>query len=259
MAEIKKLHSHSRKRKVLVADESITIQKLVHLGLASTQFEVITAADGQDAFLKVKSMKPDLILADCNLRQLDGFDLVEKIRNDSTLLNTKTILMKGTIGSEKEARLKNSLSDEVLVKPFDARTLLQTVSKLLLDEESTLKSAASEEVTPIVKIKDNKVELLNKRLQDAAADVVSQKEDLPGIPNKIKELSSLDEDTAKVKPQNFVHSVNSEPEKTKSAPSLQDDSRRDEIFREEVLKWVKSNLPSLAEKILKEEIAKFTK
>lgn len=257
MAEVKRLTHFGRKRKVLVADESITIQKLVHLGLASGQFEVITCADGQDAFLKVKSMKPDLVLADCNLRQLDGFDLVEKIRGDSSLTATKTVLMKGQIPKGKEDRLKNVVTDEILSKPFDAKTLLDLVHKLLLDEESTLvkkpiDKPMDEEITPIVKLQGDKVEQLNRRLQQAASEVVPAPDELP---QKIKDLSSLDEDTAKVKPQDFKSPVHVEAPEVRALTS----SQMETAFREEIQKWAQSNLTAIAEKILKDEIGKLIK
>jgi len=220
-----------RKRRILVADESITIQKLVHLGLASSQFEVIACSDGQDAYLKVKSLKPDLVLADCNLRHLDGFDLVEKIRNDSTLTSVKTILLKGTIPKNKEARLKNVVTDEILTKPFDTKMLLDLVHKWVLDEEST----------PV-----------------AATDRQNSRSHTD---------ESLDEDTAEVRPSEFKHPVKStgDAETTHTAnplpiaASAPSPVQMEKWVREEVTQWLDKNLPKLAEGLIKEEIQKLTK
>lgn len=251
-----------RKRRVLIADESITIQKLVHLTLTAPQFEVIASSDGQDAHQKAKSLKPDLILADCNLRQVDGFDLVEKIRGDSTLTSMRTVLLKGNLHKAKEKYLANCPADEILQKPFDSKSLLDLVHKLLLDEESTVvglekpqaSSTMDEDKTPIVKLAPkNKMEVLNQRLEAIAEEVA---------PKKVAELSSLDEDTAKVLPQNFKQPVNSVAPTTlpngshpQAAPA---EEEMQAIVRDEVRKWVQENLPRLAEDALKKEISKLT-
>lgn len=237
-----------RKRRVLVADESIAIQKLVHLGLAATQYEVIASSDGQDAYLKVKSMRPDLVLADCNLRQMDGFDLVEKIRNDSSLSFVRTVLLKGTIPKNKESRLKEVVTDEILAKPFDTKTLLELVHKWILDEEST---PIASSIKPVGV--PSKIEALNQKLEAIAAEVTDD--------------SSLDEDTAKVAPAAFKQPVNGSgtvqrAEGQPAIPKAADTptaSQMESWVREEAVKWLEKNLPKLAEGIIKEEIQKLTK
>lgn len=257
-----------RRKKVLVADESITIQKLVHLGLASSSFEVVAASDGQDALQKIKTFRPDLVLADTGLRHLDGFQLVEKIRTDSSLTNIKTILLKGPLPKGKESRIKEVPVDDVISKPFDARSLADIVHKVLLDEESTA-LGMDEEKTPIVRMvnvqKGTKIEpfqpatkeqALNKKLAAIAAEVQTE--------DRADDYSSLDENTAKVAPENFKNPVNvhGDSEKTVVADPLKDPLPKSEIERvlkEQIQGWIQSDLKPLAERLIKEEILKMTK
>jgi DNA-binding response OmpR family regulator len=234
----------------VIADESITIQKLVHLSLAAEQFEVIASSDGQDAYLKVKSMKPDLLLVDAGLRQISGVELIEKVRSDSSLSRIKTCLLVGT--SLKTDVKKGGPIDEVLKKPFDAKALMDLVHRLLLDEDSTvvrLNESDDDEKTPVVPKKilqvDQKREAINKKLEQ----LVSEVKEAPR-----EDLSSLDEDTAKMSPASFKHPVNTkiEPAPVEAPKEVPD------LARQEIRSWIEANLPRLAEEILKEEILKIT-
>jgi len=246
----------ARKKKVLIADDSITIQKLVHLSLAPNNFEVITASDGLYAYQKVKTLRPDLLLADANLRQLDGFDLIEKVRAETPLAKTRVVLLRGTLVKDKEKRLKGLPADEILMKPFDSKALLELVRRQLLDEESTVVGLDTEEKTPIVRIEKSssgqtKIESLNQKLEAIAAEVA-----------KSNSEEEEDEITAKIRPAEFKKPVHIEavasptPPAAEAAPSPQ---MIQDAVRAELKSWMDSNLQGLAERLLKEEISKLTK
>src|SRR4051812_36667415 len=105
--------SSAKRCRILVADESISIQKSVNLAFAGqTEFEVIGSADGQDAWVKVKTLKPEFVLADCQLRQISGFQLCEKIRGDSSLAKTFVILLKSANLEGAEAMAQDCHADD---------------------------------------------------------------------------------------------------------------------------------------------------
>ncbi len=239
-----------RKHRVLIADESITIQKLVHIGLAGSTFEVIAASDGPDALQKVKTLKPELVLVDSALRRTSGLEVVDQIRGDSALTKTRVVLLTGKLTRDEEAKAKKTLADEVLAKPFDAKTLLDLVHRLVLDEES-------EDETPIVKVHPPsqgedlpKIEKINRRLKDAVESV--------------KNEPLTDEDTAKVRPEDFKQPVKTDAVRAESAPPVQgaapvSDEKLEALVKTEVQAWLQTNLAPLAERLLKEEISKLTK
>ncbi|PIR21752.1 MAG: hypothetical protein COV44_11510 [Deltaproteobacteria bacterium CG11_big_fil_rev_8_21_14_0_20_45_16] len=129
----------SKKRRVVVADDSITVQKLVNLTLADTDFEVITALDGHDAGLKIKRLKPDFVLIDADIRETGPLELVELIRADASLLNTHVLLMQSANSKWKS---KAEVFDLVIEKPFDSKLLLSALNRLLLEDETTTVTAA---------------------------------------------------------------------------------------------------------------------
>lgn len=139
--------NRAKKRRVLVADDSITIQKLVNLTLAGTDFEVITALDGYDASMKVKRMKPEVVLIDAELREVSGADLCRTIKEEGDLDETKIILMRGNITSDEAAEIQ---ADVTLDKPFDSKLLLNAINNLMMEEETTRVRAPESIVEPTV-------------------------------------------------------------------------------------------------------------
>lgn len=153
------MSTKSRKPRLLVADESISIQRLVNLALADQNWEVIIATDGQDASAKVKSLKPDVILADAKLRQVDGLSLCELVRRDKNLYKTRFILMSGALEKPSAKRIETAQVDHILKKPFDANALLKALDEID-KEEST-----------VVQMQPIKSEALDQRLEAIAAEV----------------------------------------------------------------------------------------
>lgn len=127
------------RRRVLVADDSVTIQKLVNITLAG-DFDVITALDGFDASLKVRRMKPDVVLVDSQLRERTGEQLLKEIRDDSSLHAVKVVIL-GT-GAEPETQPGLAeLADALLVKPFDSQALMSAINGVMRATVETMTPA----------------------------------------------------------------------------------------------------------------------
>ncbi len=120
------------KRKLLLADDSVTIQKVVNLTFADEGIEVISVGDGDSAMLKVAEISPDLIMADVNMPGLTGYEICERIRADENLRNTPVILLVGSFEPFDEAEAKRVGADDFLTKPFQSiRQLVNKVTILL--------------------------------------------------------------------------------------------------------------------------------
>ena len=130
-------------RKLLLADDSVTIQKVVNLTFADEGIEVITVGDGDAAMLKFNEVAPDLVLADVNMPGLDGYQICEAIKQDEKTKRIPVILLVGSFEPFDEERAHRVGADDFLTKPFQSiRQLVTKVSELLeakTDEDDFLR------------------------------------------------------------------------------------------------------------------------
>jgi CheY-like chemotaxis protein len=125
------------KQKLLLADDSVTIQKVVNLTFADEGIEVISVGDGDSAMEKILETSPDLIMVDVNMPGLNGYEICEKLRNSETFRNTPVILLVGSFEPFDEDEAKRVGADDYLTKPFQSiRQLVQKVTALLTEERS---------------------------------------------------------------------------------------------------------------------------
>jgi CheY-like chemotaxis protein len=78
--------------KLLLADDSITIQKVVELILAEEDFDLKSTNNGEEALALLSSFKPDVVLADIEMPKMNGYQLCEKIKQDPSTSNIPVIL-----------------------------------------------------------------------------------------------------------------------------------------------------------------------
>jgi len=118
--------------KVLLADDSLTIQKVIKITLANQPFEIVDAVNEKELFEKISSVKPKIVFLDFNLSErYSGFELTEKIKSLSP--RTKVLLLLGTFDTvEDSAMIKSGASDKI-VKPFDSNRFI-AICKKLADE-----------------------------------------------------------------------------------------------------------------------------
>lgn len=116
----------TEKYKVLLADDNADMRSYVKR-LLSEHFEVITAVDGEDAFDKLIHYQPDLLISDIMMPRLDGFGLLNKIRNHPDIRSLPVILLSARAGEEAKVEGLDAGADDYLVKPFSAKELLARV------------------------------------------------------------------------------------------------------------------------------------
>jgi CheY-like chemotaxis protein len=121
---------------ILLADDSITIQKIVNLTFSGEGIEVVTVGNGEAAVKKIHEIRPALVLADIFMPGKNGYEVCDHIKNDPSLSATPVILLVGAFepfDSNEAARVK---ADGHLTKPFEIKVLISAVNSLI--------SAASE-------------------------------------------------------------------------------------------------------------------
>lgn len=117
-------------RKLLLADDSVTVQKVVQLTFAEEGIDVTITGDGDSAMLSFAEFRPDIVLADVNMPGLSGYEVCEKIKRDNG--NIPVVLLVGSFEPFDEEEAKRVGADGSMTKPFQSiRQLIDTVSNLL--------------------------------------------------------------------------------------------------------------------------------
>ncbi len=118
-------------KSLLVADDSVTIQKAVGIVFAGEGYRVTAASDGEEALRLVREERPDVILADVSMPSPDGYQLCQALRGDPGLKDVPVLLLTGPSSPYDEARGLAAGADGALAKPFDSQTLLARVRELV--------------------------------------------------------------------------------------------------------------------------------
>src|SRR3954464_13317855 len=123
-------------RKLLLADDSLTIQKVVNLTFADEGFEVTTVSNGDLAVEKIEDLTPDIILADIHMPGLNGYEVCEFVKRNERFRHIPVMLLVGSFEPFNEAEARRVGADDYLTKPF--QSIRQLVSKVgaLLGRES---------------------------------------------------------------------------------------------------------------------------
>ncbi|HEY8647394.1 MAG TPA: response regulator [Gaiellaceae bacterium] len=116
---------------VLCADDDEDILSLVSLRLQRAGFEVVTAADGDEAVEIARARRPAVAVLDVMMPKRTGYEVLAELRNDETLREMKVILLSARVQEGDVARGMEAGADAYLAKPFKARDLVSKVQELL--------------------------------------------------------------------------------------------------------------------------------
>lgn len=130
-------------KKLLLADDSITIQKVVGIIFSTEEYQLEMTDDGDSAFNKVLEEIPDLVIADISMPGKDGFELCRAIKSEPSLSNTSVLLLPGAFDHFDEAKAGEVCADGWLTKPFESQALLDKVSQLLAAEPVRMAGVAA--------------------------------------------------------------------------------------------------------------------
>ncbi len=134
-------------RTLLLADDSVTTQRVVALTFSDESFRVVTVSDGQQAIDSMAAMRPDIVLAGTTLPRTNGYELAEYMRSVDTLKSVPVLLLTGAFESVDSARLKASGARGVIEKPLEPTAVISRVKELLGLKDSRPASPAGRLVT----------------------------------------------------------------------------------------------------------------
>ncbi len=117
--------------KLLLADDSVTIQRVIELTFADEDIEVCAVGDGQQAIERIRSDRPDIVLADVGMPERDGFEVAAFVKENAELSHIPVLLLTGAFEPVDEARVQAVGCDGVLAKPFEPQLLIAKVKELL--------------------------------------------------------------------------------------------------------------------------------
>lgn len=124
-------------RKLLLADDSITIQKVVDLTFVDEGMEVTTVGNGRLALQKLEELSPDIVLLDIHMPGISGYEVCEQIKGDERFRHIPVMLLVGSFEPFDEAEARRVGADDYLTKPFQSiRQLVSKVGALLGGRES---------------------------------------------------------------------------------------------------------------------------
>ncbi len=118
-------------KKLLIVEDEIMLLETMKFRLESKGYEVITAENGKDGSFKAMSDKPDLILADIMMPELDGIEMTKIIRANSDLKDVPIIMVTALGREEDVKRALEAGANDYVTKPYSAEDLLKKVEEFL--------------------------------------------------------------------------------------------------------------------------------
>jgi len=118
-------------KKILVVDDESQLIEMVQIRLEANNYNVVSACNGREGVKKAKQEKPDLILLDVLMPEMNGYQALEALRNDTWTKLIPVIMFTAKSQLEDVARASELGIEDYIVKPFDHRVLLDKVKKAL--------------------------------------------------------------------------------------------------------------------------------
>src|SRR5438093_1033844 len=117
--------------KLLLADDSVTIQRVIELTFADEDVQVVAVGNGQEAIERVQRDRPDIVLADVGMPERNGYEVAAFVKGQPALAHIPVLLLTGAFEPVDEARARSVGADGVLVKPFEPQIVIARVKDLL--------------------------------------------------------------------------------------------------------------------------------
>jgi CheY-like chemotaxis protein len=117
--------------KLLLADDSVTVQRVIELTFADENVQVVSVDDGRQAIERVKADRPDIVLADVAMPGKNGYEVAAFIKGDPRFSSIPVLLLTAAFEPIDEVRARTIGCDGVLVKPFEPQMVVNRVRELL--------------------------------------------------------------------------------------------------------------------------------
>jgi len=116
---------------LLLADDSVTIQRVIELTFADEDIQVTAVSDGEQAIQRLETAPPDIVLADVGMPGRNGYEVARFIKQSPSLAHIPVVLLTGAFEPVDQARASEAGCDGVLAKPFEPQLVIGRVKDLL--------------------------------------------------------------------------------------------------------------------------------
>jgi len=127
---------------LLLADDSVTIQRVIELTFADEDVTVVAVGDGNQAVARLDATPPDIVLADVDMPGRDGYAVARHVRDTPALSRIPVLLLTGAFDPVDDAAVNACGAAGVLIKPFEPQHVIARVRELLHNGASRLAAPA---------------------------------------------------------------------------------------------------------------------
>jgi CheY-like chemotaxis protein len=160
-------------RKLLLADDSATIQKVIDLTFADEGVRVMAVGNGQEAIDQLLEFAPDIVLADVFMPARTGYEVCEYVKTNEKLKHIPVMLLVGSFEPFDEAEARRVGADDILTKPFQSiRRLIDRVGALVSSPPVVEKERPTAELPKIEEPEEEEVRLDTHELEVTTADTL---------------------------------------------------------------------------------------
>jgi CheY-like chemotaxis protein len=219
-------------RKLLLADDSITIQKVVDLTFADEGVTVLCVSNGREAIEQLSDFAPDVVLADVLMPELNGYELCEYIKNKNEFKHIPVMLLVGSFEPFDEEEARRVGANDTLTKPFQSiRRLIEKVG-LLSAERPSEEQIPTAELPHAERDSDRPVEKLNTaELEMTTADTRPLPPELRYVVDEAAALQANQEEAA----IRSSESITSEASESMASMETGATAQTEELARDSVL------------------------
>ncbi len=118
-------------KKILLADDSITIQKVVELTFSEGDYQVVCVSNGAQALKKVSEARPDIVLLDVIMPEKNGYEVCELIKRNPATSSIPVLLLTGTFEPFDKKKAEAAGAQGHLTKPFESQVLIAKVEEMI--------------------------------------------------------------------------------------------------------------------------------
>lgn len=253
--------------KLLLADDSITIQKVVELVLAEEDFEIKSVSNGEDALNLMDTFRPDVVLADIEMPKINGYQLCEKIKQNPMSADIPVILLAGAFEPLDEQLAKKVGADDSVIKPFESQELISKINAAVAmvsaeGQEVIEAERAEEEVPELVEEAGSGVEVETVKAEVADEEVLELVEETESAVEAEfaglgEDLWAMEEITETRKEDAGIEGVATQKPESVSAEEIAEPKARKEVVLPEVEIPSKEELLKIFEKTVDEKVSSF--
>ncbi len=237
-------------QKLLIADDSSTIQKVFERAFPSSEFKLFFATNGEEALQKAREVKPDLIIADINMPEKNGLEVCEEVKKDPELRDIPVLLLVGVLDEFDEKDGERVGAAGYMIKPFEATAAVRKVKEVLAqgpvpfeerEVEEPLPAKEEEEIIELTEVveeaKEEKVEVppeekefvLESPLKDLEKELEATLEEKKEVAEEKKEEEPLKLD---ISLEELGEEIRAEAPSEEAAPEVKKEEKLEAILGE---------------------------